>query len=229
MKHNTLSRYMAEFWGTFLLVAIGCGSAIMAGGQIGYLGVSLAFGFTLLVLAYTLGPVSGCHLNPAVTLCMAITGRMQFANVVGYLASQLAGAAAAGYFLLVVASGKAGFDMTAGFALNGFAEHSPGGYSLMAALMAEAAATAVLLYVILCTTTRRFEASFGGLVVGVTLAVLHMLMIPVTNASLNIARSFGPALIHGGWALEQLWLFGVAHIAAIFVAITLFSLTQNDD
>ena len=226
MSQNASTRYIAEFWGTFLLVAIGCGTAIMAGSQIGYLGVALAFGLTLLALAYALGPVSGCHLNPAVTLTFALTGKLEANHALGYILAQFAGAAAAGYLVLTVASGKAGFDLAAGFALNGFGEHSPMGYNLASCLIAEAAGTAVLLYVILCTTTSRFASGFGGLAVGSTLVVLHLLLIPVTNASINIARSFGPALIHGGWALEQLWLFGVAHVIAILLAVIVFNVTQ---
>lgn len=228
MNRNCTSVYMSELLGTFLLVFIGCGSAVLAGSQIGFLGVSFAFGLTLTILAYSLGPVSGCHLNPAVTLMMGAVGRLPHNKVPGYIVAQLLGAALAGIALYNIAKGKGGFDISAGFALNGFGEHSPDNYNMISCLIAETIGTTVLLYVILSTTAPGFVSSFSGLVVGTTLTILHLILIPITNASLNIARSFGPAIMYGDWALKQLWLFAVAHLISIIIAIVLFKLTQSN-
>lgn len=219
MSANPFTRYLSEFIGTCLLVLMGCGCAVFAGGDVGFTGVALAFGTTLLFLAYCLGPVSGCHLNPAVTLCLAFSNKFPSSNVAGYIVAQCLGAILGGFVIYMIATGKAGFDVHQGFALNGFAEHSPKGYSMMSCLITEAVMTAVLLLVILSTTNKSFPAQFAGITVGLTLTGIHLVSIPVTNTSVNIARSLGVAVFHGGWAVEQLWLFAVAHVIAIVLAI----------
>ena len=192
---------------------------MLAGGDIGFVGVAFAFGSALLVLAYCLGPISGCHLNPAVTLCLALTRKFPSANVVGYIASQCLGAILGGFIIYMIATGKAGFDVHQGFALNGFGEYSPRGYSMMACLITEVVMTALLLFVVLSTTHASFPAQFTGIAVGFALTAIHLVSIPVTNTSVNFARSLGVALFHGGWALEQLWLFAVAQVIAVFLAM----------
>jgi aquaporin Z len=229
MHGTPLNRYLAEFFGTFLLVLFACGSAVLAGGDIGFLGVSLTFGLTLLFLIYSIGPVSGCHVNPAVTLCLAAVNKFPKADVVGYVVSQFAGAALGGYVLFQIASGLPGFDIAKGFALNGFGEHSPHHFSATACLITEVFMTATLLYTILSTTKSYYAGGFAGVSIGLALTAIHLMSIPVTNTSVNLARSFGVAVIHGGWALEQLWLFAVAHALAIVVAIAAFKFTHNCD
>jgi len=225
MSANPLTRYLSEFIGTCLLVLMGCGCAVLAGADVGFTGVALAFGTTLLFLAYCLGPISGCHLNPAVTLCLAFSKKFPSSNVIGYIVAQCFGAILGGFVVYMIASGKAGFDIQQGFALNGFAEHSPKGYSMISCLITEAAMTAVLLFVILSTTHKSFPAQFTGVTVGLTLTAIHLVSIPVTNTSVNIARSLGVAVFHGGWALEQLWLFAVAHVIAVVLAIVVHRCT----
>lgn len=228
MNGTPLNRYFAEFFGTLLLVLFGCGSAVLAGGDIGFLGVSLTFGLTLLFLIYCIGPVSGCHVNPAVTLCLAAANKFPKADIAGYVVAQLIGAAVGGYVLYMIASGLPGFDIAKGFALNGFAEHSPRKFGMIACLITEVFMTATLLYAILCSTKSYYANGFAGVAIGLTLAGIHMVSIPVTNTSVNLARSFGVAVVHGGWALEQLWLFAVAHLIAIVVAVVAFKLTHCD-
>lgn len=228
MSSNSTKRYFTEFFGTYILVLLGCGSAILAGPDIGTIGVAFAFGLTLTFLIYSLGPVSGCHLNPAVSIAMVISGKLQFSQLPGYILGQLAGAAAAGFTLLTIAKGYAGFSLEAGFALNGYGDHSPDNYTLIPSIIVEAISVAILIYVLLATTKKNFASGFAGLVAGVTLTVLHLFAIPVTNASLNIARSFGVAVVHKGWALEQLWVFAVAHILAIVIALVFYRITQED-
>ncbi|MBP9752677.1 MAG: aquaporin [Proteobacteria bacterium] len=220
------SRYLAEMFGTFLLVFLGCGSAILAGPQIGFLGVSICFGITLLFLIYSIGHVSGCHLNPAVTLCLTFAHKFEKKDVLPYIASQLLGAALAGYCLFNIASGNAGFDIAQGFALNGYGEHSPKGYDMISGIIMEVIATTVLLYVILTTTCSSSASGFAGIFIGVTLIALHLVAIPVTNASLNFARTFGVAVIHGGWALTQMWLFLGTNIIAAILAVLIFKATH---
>ena len=215
----------AEFLGTFWLVLGGCGSAVIAAAfphvGIGLLGVSLAFGLTVLTMAYAVGHISGGHFNPAVTLGLVAAGRTPVADAVGYVLIQVAGAIAAAAVLAYVASGKPGFDLVAsGFAANGYAEHSPGGYSMGAALVTEFVMTFFFLIVILGTTNRRASPGFAALAIGLALTLIHLISIPVTNTSVNPARSTGPALFVGGWALAQLWLFWVAPIAGAVVAGT---------
>src|SRR5215475_65830 len=208
----TLSkRAAAEFIGTFWLVLGGCGSAVLAakfpGTGIGFAGVALAFGLTLLTMGYAIGHISGCHLNPAVTVGMYTARRIPAADVAPYIIAQVLGAIVAAAILYVIASGKAGFSLADGFAANGYAEHSPGGYSLLACLVTEVVFTFMFLMIILGVTDRRAPQGFAALTIGLALTVIHLVSIPVTNASVNPARSTGPALFVGGWAISQLWLF----------------------
>jgi aquaporin Z len=211
----------AEFIGTFWLVFGGCGSAVLAaafpGLGIGFAGVALAFGLTVLTMAYAIGHISGCHLNPAVSVGLAVGRRFPARELPAYIIAQVLGAIAAAAVLYVVASGKAGFDL-GGFASNGYAEHSPGGYSLMACLLAELVLTFMFLMIILGATDRRAPQGFAPIAIGLGLTLIHLISIPVTNTSVNPARSTGQALFVGGWALQQLWLFWVAPILGAAVA-----------
>jgi aquaporin Z len=215
-------RAAAEFFGTFWLVFGGCGSAVLAAGfpnvGIGFTGVSLAFGLTVLTMAYAIGHISGCHLNPAVTVGLTVGGRFPAREIPHYVIAQLFGAVVAAGALYIIASGKAGFDLAAGFASNGYAEHSPGGYSLLAGFVAEFVLTFMFLFVILGATDERAPKGFAPLPIGLALTVIHLIGIPVTNVSVNPARSTGPALFVGGWALAQLWLFWVAPILGAALA-----------
>lgn len=209
-----LAKLTAEAVGTFWLVLGGCGSAVLAAAfpqvGIGLLGVSLAFGLTVVTAAYALGPISGGHFNPAVTVGLWAGGRFPGGSILPYVVAQVAGAIAGAGVLLVIASGAPGFDLAGGLASNGYAEHSPGKYSLVAGLVAEVVLTAMFLLVILGTTHKRAPVGFAGLAIGLALTLIHLISIPVTNTSVNPARSTGPALFVGGWALQQLWLFWVA-------------------
>jgi aquaporin Z len=211
------NRLAAELVGTFWLVLGGCGSAVIAAAfpnvGIGLLGVALAFGLTVLTMAYAIGHVSGCHLNPAVSVGLVVGGRFPSSELVPYVIAQLVGAALGAAVLYGIASGKAGFDAAAsGFAANGFGDHSPGGYALGAAFLAEAVLTFMFLLIILGSTDRRAPAGFAPLAIGLGLTLIHLISIPVTNTSVNPARSTGPALFVGGWARAQLWLVWVAPI-----------------
>ena len=207
-------RTAAEFFGTFWLVFGGCGSAVLAAAfpnvGIGLLGVALAFGLTVLTMAYAIGHISGCHLNPAVSFGLWAGGRFPASELLPYMAGQVLGGAAAGAVLFVIASGKAGFDVSAGFAANGYGAHSPGQYSLLACLVAEVVLTMMFLIVIMGSTDKRAPAGFAPIAIGLCLTLIHLIGIPVTNLSVNPARSTGPAIFVGGWALAQLWLFWVA-------------------
>ena len=215
-------RMVAEFIGTFWLVLGGCGSAVLAaafpGVGIGLLGVSFAFGLTVLTMAFAIGHVSGCHLNPAVTLGLAVSGRFKASEVLQYWIAQVLGAIAAAALLYLIASGKAGFDLSGGLASNGYAEHSPGRYSLTAGFVTELTMTFMFLMIILGTTDRRAPQGFAPIAIGLALTLIHLISIPVTNTSVNPARSTGPALIVGGWALQQLWLFWVAPLIGAALA-----------
>ncbi len=215
-------KHIAEFFGTFWLVLGGCGSAVLAAGfpevGIGLLGVSLAFGLTVLTMAYAIGHISGCHLNPAVTIGLATAGRFSMAEVPGYIIAQLVGACVAAGVLYVIASGGPGFEVSAGFAANGYGEHSPGGYSMTAALVAEVVLTLMFLFVILGATSDKAPAGFAPLAIGMCLTLIHLISIPVTNTSVNPARSTSQALFVGDWAVSQLWLFWVAPIAGAVIA-----------
>lgn len=217
-----MKKCLAEFVGTFWLVLGGCGSAVLAAAfpdvGIGLLGVSLAFGLTVLTMAFAIGHISGCHLNPAVSVGLWIGGRFAARELPGYVAAQVAGAIVAGGVLFLIASGKPGFDVAAGFASNGFGEHSPGGYGFTAALVTEVVMTAVFLFVILGATDKRAPQGFAPVAIGLCLTLIHLISIPVTNTSVNPARSTGPAIVQSlmntadAWALGQLWLFWVAPI-----------------
>ena len=216
-----MKAYGAEFLGTFWLVLGGCGSAVLAAAfpevGIGLLGVSLAFGLTVLTMAYAIGHISGCHLNPAVSIGLWAGGRFPAGQLAPYIGAQVLGGLAAGGVLFVIASGAPGFDVSAGFASNGYGEHSPGGYSLMAALVAEVVMTAFFLIIILGATDRRAPAGLAPIAIGLALTLIHLITIPVTNTSVNPARSTGVALYVGDWAVSQLWLFWVAPIVGAII------------
>ena len=211
-----------EFLGTFWLVLGGCGAAVLAAAYpelgIGFTGVAFAFGQTVLSGAYAFGPISGAHFNPAVTIGLWAGGRFPSRNVFPYVVTQVIGAVVASGVLYVIASGNADFDLADGFASNGYGLHSPGGYSLGAALLTEAVMTFMFLIVILGATQRRAPAGFAGIAIGLALTLIHLISIPVTNTSVNPARSTGPALFVGGWALSQLWMFWIAPIAGALTA-----------
>ena len=211
-----MKQFTAEFLGTFWLVLGGCGSAVLAAAfpdvGIGLLGVSLAFGLTVLTMAYAIGHVSGCHLNPAVSIGLWAGGRFPASRLVPYILAQVLGGFVAAAVLYVIASGAAGFDVSGGFASNGYGAHSPGGYSLTAALVAEVVMTMFFLLVILGATDKRAPAGFAPIAIGLALTLIHLISIPVTNTSVNPARSTGVALFVGDWAIGQLWLFWVAPI-----------------
>jgi len=212
----------AEFMGTFWLVLGGCGSAVMAaafpGVGIGLLGVSLAFGLTVLTMAFAIGHISGCHLNPAVSLGLWAGGRFEAKELVPYIISQVLGGIAGAAILYLIASGKAGFDVTAGFATNGFGAFSPGGYSMVAALVCEVVMTFMFLMIILGSTDKRAPAGFAPIAIGLGLTLIHLISIPVTNTSVNPARSTGVAVFAGGASISQLWLFWVAPIVGAILA-----------
>ena len=212
----------AEFIGTFWLVLGGCGAAVLAATfpqtGIGFAGVALAFGLTVLTMAYAIGHISGCHLNPAVSVGLWVGGRFPASELGPYIASQVAGAIAGAGVLYLIASGSAGFDLAGGFASNGFGEHSPGGYALGSALVCEIVMTFMFLIIILGATDKRVPAGFAPIAIGLGLTLIHLISIPVTNTSVNPARSTGPALFVGGWALSQLWLFWVAPIVGAALA-----------
>src|SRR5687767_3807840 len=216
------ARLVAEYIGTFWLVLGGCGSAVLAaafpGVGIGLLGVSLAFGLTVLTMAYALGHISGCHLNPAVSVGLAAGGRFSWSEVAPYSIAQVLGAITAAVLLYLIASGKAGFELSGGLASNGYGEHSPGKYSLNAGFLTELVMTFMFLMIILGSTDRRAPQGFAPLAIGLALTLIHLISIPVTNTSVNPARSTGPALIVGGWALQQLWLFWVAPLLGAALA-----------
>jgi aquaporin Z len=219
-------RAIAEFIGTFWLVFGGCGSAVLAAAfpntGIGFLGVALAFGLTVLTMAYAIGHISGCHLNPAVSVGLVVAKRFPASDLVAYVVAQVTGAIGAAAVLFVIASGKAGFDVTGGFASNGYAAHSPGGYSMAACLVAEVVLTLMFLMIILGATDRRAPQGFAPIAIGLGLTLIHLIGIPVTNLSVNPARSTGPALFAGGWAVQQLWLFWVAPIVGAAIAGILY-------
>jgi aquaporin Z len=219
---NMPRRLTAEFIGTAWLVLGGCGSAVLAAAYpelgIGFAGVSLAFGLTVLTMAYAIGHVSGCHLNPAVSVGLWAGGRFPASELLPYIVAQVLGAIAGAAILLVIAKGNAGFDLAGGFASNGYAEHSPGGYTLAACLAAEVVLTFGFLFVILGATHGNAPKGFAPIAIGLCLTLIHLISIPVTNTSVNPARSTGPALFVGGWALSQLWLFWVAPLVGAALA-----------
>lgn len=221
-----MQKYCAEFFGTFWLVLGGCGSAVLAAAfpevGIGLLGVSFAFGLTVLTMAFAIGHISGCHLNPAVSIGLWAGGRFEAKELLPYIVAQVLGGIVAGGVLYVIASGQAGFDVTAGFATNGFGEHSPGGYSLLAALVTEIVMTMMFLIVILGATDGRAPQGFAPIAIGLCLTLIHLISIPVTNTSVNPARSTGVAVYEGGLALTQLWLFWVAPIVGAVIGAAIY-------
>lgn len=214
METALSKRVAAEFLGTFWLVFGGCGSAVLAAAfpdvGIGLLGVALAFGLTLLTMAYAIGHISGCHLNPAVSIGLVVGGRFSSSDLAPYVAAQIGGAILASAVLYVIASGAEGFSLAGGFAANGYGDHSPGGYSLLSAALAETVLTFMFLVIILGSTDERAPVGFAPIAIGLGLTLIHLVGIPVTNLSVNPARSTGPAIFVGGWALKQLWLFWLA-------------------
>ena len=221
-----MKKYGAEFFGTFWLVLGGCGSAVLAAGfpdvGIGLLGVSLAFGLTLLTMAYAIGHISGCHINPAVSIGLWAGGRFPANQLLPYITAQVVGGLVAGGVLYVIASGQAGFDVSAGFASNGYGAHSPGGYTLLAALVIEVVMTMMFLLIILGATDKRAPQGFAPIAIGLGLTLIHLISIPVTNTSVNPARSTGVALFVGDWAVAQLWLFWVAPIVGALLGAVVY-------
>ncbi|MFA0048533.1 aquaporin Z [Vibrio sp. 10N.261.51.F11] len=229
-----MNRYIAEIFGTFWLVLGGCGSAVLAAAfpdvGIGLLGVSLAFGLTVLTMAFAIGHISGCHLNPAVTIGLWSGGRFDGKDVAPYIIAQVIGGIIAGGVLFVIASGQAGFDAAAsGFASNGYGEHSPGGYSLTAALVCEVVMTMVFLFVIMGATDSKAPAGFAPIAIGLCLTLIHLISIPVTNTSVNPARSTGVAVFVGDWAVSQLWLFWVAPIIGAVIGAMIYKAVRGSD
>jgi aquaporin Z len=228
-----MNKLSAEFFGTFWLVLGGCGSAVLAaafpGVGIGLMGVSLAFGLTVLTMAYAVGGISGGHFNPAVTVGLATAGRFSWSEVPKYLVSQVLGGIAGALVLYLIASGKADFSTAGGFASNGYGEHSPGGYSMLAALIAEVVMTAFFLIIILGATGKGVPAGFAPIAIGLALTLIHLISIPVTNTSVNPARSTAVAIFVGGWAIQQLWLFWVAPIIGGIVGALIHKSLLNND
>ncbi|MEZ8630368.1 aquaporin Z [Vibrio lentus] len=229
-----MNKYIAEMFGTFWLVLGGCGSAVLAAAfpdvGIGLLGVSLAFGLTVLTMAFAIGHISGCHLNPAVTIGLWSGGRFDGKDVAPYIIAQVIGGIIAGGVLFVIASGQAGFDVvSSGFASNGYGEHSPGGYSLTAALVCEVVMTMVFLFVIMGATDSKAPAGFAPIAIGLCLTLIHLISIPVTNTSVNPARSTGVAVFVGDWAVLQLWLFWVAPIIGAVIGAVIYKAVRGKD
>ena len=228
-----MNKYGAEFLGTFWLVLGGCGSAVLAAAfpdvGIGLLGVSFAFGLTVLTMAFAIGHISGCHLNPAVSIGLWAGGRFPAGQLLPYIMAQVLGGIAAGAVLYVIASGAAGFDLSKGFASNGYGAHSPGGYSLLAALVCEVVMTAFFLIVILGATDKRAPAGFAPIAIGLCLTLIHLISIPVTNTSVNPARSTGVAVFVGGWAVQQLWLFWLAPIVGGVIGAAAYRVIGRED
>ncbi len=227
-----MKRYGAEFFGTFWLVLGGCGSAVLAAAfpnlGIGLLGVALAFGLTVLTMAFAIGHISGCHLNPAVSIGLWASGRFPARDLLPYIVAQVAGAIVAGGVLYLIASGKDGFDVSAGFASNGYGDHSPGEYSLLAALVTEIVMTMMFLVVILGATDKRAPQGLAPIAIGLCLTLIHLISIPVTNTSVNPARSTGVAVFVGDWAVTQLWLFWVAPIIGGMLGAAIYRLIGSE-
>ncbi len=233
MEAKAMKQYGAELIGTFWLVLGGCGSAVIAAAfpnvGIGLLGVSLAFGLTVVTMAYAIGNISGCHLNPAVSIGLAVAGRFPAKKLPAYIFSQVLGAIIAGGVLYLIASGKPGFDLASGFASNGYGAHSPGGYSMLAALITEIVMTMMFLFIILGVTDKRAPHGFAPLAIGLALTLIHLISIPVTNTSVNPARSTGVALFAGDWAVSQLWLFWLAPIVGAVIGAILYGLVVEEE
>jgi len=226
---DSLKKYIAEFIGTFVLVFIGCGSAVIAGQYIGFLGISLAFGLSLLAMAYAIGHISGCHINPAVTIGMLVSQKIKLKDAVLYIIAQCIGATVAAAVLLAVASGLPGYSVAAnGLGQNGYGDASPAGYVMGAAFVAEVVLTMIFLFVILGATSKAAKPEFAGIPIGLSLAMIHMVGIPITGTSVNPARSLGPALLVGGTALSQVWLFWVAPIIGAVIAALVWNYMSKD-
>ncbi|RYD20804.1 MAG: aquaporin Z [Verrucomicrobiaceae bacterium] len=236
---NLKNKLIAEFFGTFWLVFGGCGSAVLAAVfltpddaplqlGIGFVGVSLAFGLTVMTMAYAIGHISGCHLNPAVTVGLVVGGRHPVSEAVPYIIAQVVGATAGAGVLYLIASGRVGFNLAGGLASNGYGVHSPGGYELMSALVAEVVLTFFFLLIILGSTDKRAPQGFAPLAIGLGLTLIHLIGIPVTNLSVNPARSTGPALFVGGWALKQLWLFWFAPVIGAILAGAIYPMISGE-
>src|ERR1700694_4728093 len=224
-----MNKYLAELIGTFVLVFASCGSAVLAGDKIGYLGVSLAFGLSLLAMVYAIGPISGCHINPAVTVGLLISKKMNGKDAPGYIVAQIVGAILASAVLLLIVKGApGGYDpAVAGFAANGYEAHSPGHYNLLSAFVVEIVLTFFLVFTVLGATDLRAPVGFAGIAIGLVLTLIHLVGIPVTNTSVNPARSIGPALFVRGWAIDQLWLFIVAPVVGATVAAAVYMVTHK--
>jgi aquaporin Z len=224
-----MNRYLAELVGTFVLVFASCGSAVLAGDKIGFLGVALAFGLSLLAMVYAIGPISGCHINPAVTVGILITRKMDSKYAAGYIVAQILGAIVASAILLLIVKGAPnGYDpAVAGFAANGYGEHSPGHYNLLSAFVVEIVLSFFLVFTVLGATDIRAPVGFAGIAIGFVLTLIHLVGIPVTNTSVNPARSIGPAVFVGGWALSQLWLFIVAPLIGAVISAVVYNLTHK--
>lgn len=226
--YSSFSKYFAEMIGTLMLVLIGCGTLILGGTQVGPLGVALAFGLTLTVLTYAIGPISGCHVNPAVTVALALRKRFDIKSIVPYVFFQLVGGIIGGYIIYVIASGHAGF-VPEGFGANGFGEHSPNQYSLIAAGLTETIITALFVFIVLSTTSSGFAKGFGGLTIGLAFAIAYLFAIPVTNGSANFARSLGVAAFADKWAVQQLSLFALTSILGAMLGATIHTLVYSDE
>ncbi|MBT5766073.1 MAG: aquaporin Z [Kordiimonadaceae bacterium] len=228
-----MKKYVAEGFGTFWLVLGGCGSAVLAAAfpevGIGLLGVSLAFGLTVLTMAYAIGHISGCHLNPAVSIGLCVGGRFPANQLLPYIVAQVIGGTIGAGILYLIASGQTGFDVTAGFASNGFGDHSPGGYTMMAALIAEVVMTMMFILVIMGSTDSRAPAGMAPIAIGLCLTLIHLITIPVTNTSVNPARSAAVALFAGDWAISQLWLFWVAPIVGAALGALIYNFIGASD
>src|SRR6266568_8307472 len=224
-----MQRYLAEMVGTFVLVFGGCGSAVLAGDKIGFLGISLAFGLSLLAMVYAIGPISGCHINPAVTIGLLISKKMNGKDAPGYIVAQIVGAILASAVLLLIVKGApGGYDpAVAGFAAHGYGIHSPGQYNLPSAFMVEIVLTFFLVFTVLGATDLRAPVGFAGVSIGFVLTLVHLVGIPVTNTSVNPARSIGPAIFVGGWALSQLWVFIVAPVIGAVIAAAVYAVTHR--
>ena len=222
-----MKNYTAEFVGTFVLVFASCGTAVLAGDKVGFLGIALAFGLSLLAMVYAIGPISGCHINPAVTVGIVLAKKMEAKYAAGYILAQILGAIAAAGLLLIIAQGApGGYDPSvAGFAANGYGDHSPGHYNLLSAFLVEIVLTSFLVFTVLGTTDIRAPVGFAGIAIGLVLTLIHLVGIPVTNTSVNPARSIGPAIFVGGWALSQLWLFIVAPLVGAGIAAAVYGAT----
>jgi len=229
---NTMKQYGAEFFGTFWLVLGGCGSAVLAAGfpglGIGFVGVALAFGLTVLTMAFAIGHISGCHLNPAISIGLWAGGRFPANKLVPYIIAQVVGGLVAGGVLYLIASGKTGFDLSNGFAANGFGEHSPGKYSMTAAFICEVVMTMMFLIVIMGATDKRAPAGFAPIAIGLCLTLIHLISIPVTNTSVNPARSTAVAVYVGDWAMSQLWMFWVAPIIGAVLGAAVYRLIGEE-